>query len=421
MRRENIIGKIDWVIVLIYFILVIMGWLNIYAAVYDEQNVSNIFDTSLNSGKQLMWIGVSCFVILAILIIDLKFYDAFAFIIYGLTMGLLIFVLIFGREVAGSKSWFELGFIRLQPAEFAKFATGLAIARYLSDPSKRFDQMETIGKCLLICLIPMLLIHLQGDTGSALVYLALSVVFFREGLNPNIFILGIVTTALFIFTLLYPVEHIVVGVTGLAIIIFFIGKRGIKKGLILLGSVIVITSVVFSVDYVVDNVMKPHQQNRVKAFISPESDPMGYGWNVTQSKIAIGSGGVFGKGFLNGTQTKFRFVPEQSTDFIFCTLGEEHGFVGSATVIILFAILFWRIIFIAERSKNRFTRVYAYSVLSIMLFHFFVNIAMTIGLFPVIGIPLPFFSYGGSSLLSFTIFLFILVKLDAHRMELLER
>ncbi|MCG8475420.1 MAG: rod shape-determining protein RodA [Cytophagales bacterium] len=421
-RNQSFIEKVDWLTILLYTALVFMGWLNIYAAVYDEKAVQSIFSLSINSGKQLMWIGIVTIPIIILLVIDFKFFHSIAsYLIYGGVLLLLVFVLLFGREVAGSKSWLELGAIRLQPAEFAKFATSLALAYFLDQSGRKLDQMKTLAGIALIIGLPMGLIILQGDTGSALVYTSLAIMCFREGLSPALFVIGIGSATLFVLSLLFPPLYLLGAGAVVAVFLIVIGKKTVKRISLILAGLAIVGSVAFSVDYVVNNIFKPHQQNRVKAFINPEADPLGYGYNVTQSKIAIGSGGFWGKGFLQGTQTKFDFVPEQSTDFIFCTLGEEQGWVGAMVVIILFMVLLLRIIHIAERQKSRFARVYAYCVLSILLFHVFVNISMTIGMFPVIGIPLPFFSYGGSSLLSFTILLFILIKLDAHRMQVLQR
>src|SRR5258708_11951885 len=270
--------------------------------------------------------------------------------------------------------------------------------------------------------LPMGLILLQKDTGTALVFTAFVLVFFREGMSPLLLMVGISAATIFVLTLLVPNPiYLHVGISSILIILIFLGKKQFKRIFLLSIGAILISGVIESVDYVVKDVLKPHQQNRIKAYINPDADPMGFGWNVTQSKIAIGSGGFFGKGFLKGTQTKFDFVPEQSTDFIFCTIGEERGWIGSLMVVGLFTTLLLRVIYIAERQKNRFTRAYGYSVACIFFFHFAVNIGMTVGLFPVIGIPLPFFSYGGSALWGFTILLFILLKLDAHRGQVLQR
>jgi rod shape determining protein RodA len=419
--RESITNNIDWLTVALFMIIAILGWFNIFAAVYDESAKQSIFDMSLNSGRQLLFMSTSIILIITIMVIDFKFYDTFAYFIYGGIILLLVFVLVFGREVAGSRSWFELGPIRLQPSEFAKFATALAVAKYMDSTGFRIDRLSKQIVLFLIISTPAILIILQGDTGTALVYSIFVLVFFREGMSPALLILGTAAAIIFILTLLVS-NHLFlyIGIISLAAIaIFFIKKKTFKKIAVVLAGALIICGVIRSVDYVISDVLKPHQQNRIKALINPDADPLGYGWNVTQSKIAIGSGGFAGKGFLKGTQTKFDFVPEQSTDFIFCTIGEEHGWFGSLLTISLFVTLILRIIYIAERQKWRFARVYGYSVACIIFFHFAVNIGMTIGLFPVIGIPLPLFSYGGSSLWGFAILVFILLKLDSHRMQVL--
>jgi rod shape determining protein RodA len=421
-RADDIkVGKLDWLTILVVVALTLAGWLNIFAVLYDSQLDQNIFDLSMNSGKQLLWFGISIVAVTLIMILDFRFFDSFAYPIYGFVVLLLISVLVFGTVVSGSKSWFELGFVRFQPAEFAKFATALAVAKFLSKSQIKLDNLKSWAMLMIIVSIPAVLIVVQGDTGSALVFSAFVIVFYREGLSPALVLLGIIAVALFVLTLLLGQLYLIIAILVAAAILIATGKRTKKRIAAILAVAMITVGVVMSVDYVVNNVLQPHQQNRVKAFINPEADPLGYGYNVTQSKIAIGSGGFFGKGFLEGTQTKFDFVPEQSTDFIFCTIGEEHGWLGSFILISLFVTLLLRIIFIAERQKSNFSRVYGYGVASILFFHFTVNIGMTIGLFPVIGIPLPFFSYGGSSLLAFSILIFILLKMDAHRMQVLVR
>ncbi|GCC52089.1 rod shape-determining protein RodA [Chryseotalea sanaruensis] len=413
----------DWVTVMLYAALVLLGWLNIYASVYDETIRQSIFDISLSPGRQLLFMAACIIIIIAILIIDMRFYDTFAYIIYGVILFLLILVPIIGKEVGGNKAWLGIGSFGVQPSEFAKFATALAVAKFVGTIGFRMDNLRNQFVLFVMIVVPMLLILLQKDTGTALVFTSFLIVFYREGMSPFLIIVGIACAIIFVLALL--VENNIYLYAGIgviwAVLIFFSRRKKFKRLAVLTIGALLVIGLLQSVDYVVDNVLKPHQQNRVKALINPDADPLGYGWNVTQSKIAIGSGGLFGKGFLKGTQTKFDFVPEQSTDFIFCTIGEEHGWVGSLVTIGLWVVLMFRIIFIAERQKNRFTRVFAYATLSIMLFHFAVNIGMTVGLFPVIGIPLPFFSYGGSSLWGFTIMLFILLKLDAHRGQVLQR
>ncbi len=423
MREQTkFINRLDWGVILLYFLLVLLGWLNIFAVVYDiQQEGQSIFDLSLNSGRQLIWISSSVLLITLIMLIDFRFYDSFAYFIYAGVMLVLISVLIFGQEIAGSKSWFSIGSFRLQPSEFAKFATALAVAKYLSTHNKVFDFLKSQVILFAIIALPAVLIILQGDTGTAMVYAAFALVFYREGFSPLLLGIGIAAVILFVLTLFLPQLYLIIAVVVTAILLIGINTKKTKRMVIIAVAAVAVIGVVVSVDFFVSDVLKPHQQNRIKALINPEGDPLGYGWNVTQSKIAIGSGGFWGKGFLEGTQTKFDFVPEQSTDFIFCTIGEEHGWLGSSVLIALFLLLLFRITAMAERQKSTFARVYGYSVAAILFFHFTVNIGMTIGLFPVIGIPLPFFSYGGSSLWAFTTLLFILLKLDAHRSQMLER
>lgn len=472
MRRNvNILKNLDWFTIFLYLLLVFMGWINIYAAVYNEE-YSNIIDASQKYGKQLMWIGAASLLAISILLVDSKFFSVFANFIYIGMLILLISVLFLGREVNGARSWFELGPIRFQPAEFAKFATCLALAKFMSKYNFKIMKLRNFIILGLITFTPAILIILQNDTGSALVYSCFILVFYREGL-PGIFLfLCLICAALFILSLmtnpltvliviicaalfalkLYRKNNKEAIITGLSIgilysalktaeillkleiedfklllisfaittpfFIAYIYKRKIKyAGLILF---ITFASIGFSssVNYIFHNVLEKHQSQRIKIMLGIESDPYGKGYNVNQSKIAIGSGGFSGKGFLKGTQTKYDFVPEQSTDFIFCTVGEEWGFIGTTFVVGIFLTLILRLIFLAERQRSQFSRIYGYGVACILFFHLAINVGMTIGLAPVIGIPLPFFSYGGSSLWSFTILMFIFIKLDANRLEL---
>jgi rod shape determining protein RodA len=422
MSREKIISdKMDWVTVALYITIVFLGWLNIYAVTYDPESKISIFNLTINSGRQLLFIAGAVVIIMAILIIDMRFYETFAYIIYGLILFLLLLVPIIGKEVGGNKAWLGIGSFGVQPSEFAKFATALAVAKYMGSVGFRMDQVRNQIILFVMIGVPMGLILLQKDTGTALVFTAFTIVFFREGMSPFLIIAGIIAAIIFVLTLMVNQYYLFTGIAVILIGTILMGKKKIKRIALLTAAAIAICGIILSVDYVITDVLKPHQQNRIKALINPDADPLGFGWNVTQSKIAIGSGGFLGKGFLEGTQTKFNFVPEQSTDFIFCTIGEEHGWVGSLFIMSLFIALLLRIVFLAERQKNRFARVYGYSIACIFFFHFAVNIGMTIGLFPVIGIPLPFFSYGGSGLWGFTILLFILLKLDIHRMQVLQR
>lgn len=423
MRRDDdISGSLDWTTIFLFMALVTLGWLNIFAAIYDETANQTIWDLSLSSGRQLMFIAASVVIVIAIIIIDVRFYEAFAYLFYGLILTMLFLVPFIGKEVGGNKAWIGIGSFGVQPSEFAKFITALAVAKYIGSVGFRMDNLRNQAMLFLMIGLPIIFIQLQKDTGTALVFTSFILVFYREGMSPFILILGICAATIFVLTLLIPNQlYLHAGIALTLVGLIYFGKKKFKRIAILTIGALLISGVIESVDYVVNNVLKPHQQNRVKVLVNPDIDPLGVGWNVTQSKIAIGSGGFFGKGFLKGTQTKFDFVPKQSTDFIFCTIGEEFGWFGSLVVVALFIALMLRVVFLAERQKSRFARSYGYSVACILFFHFAINIGMTIGLFPVIGIPLPFFSYGGSSLWAFTILLFILLKLDAHRGEMLQR
>ncbi len=420
-ERKGIFQNIDWIMVVIYFILVFFGLMNIYSAVYNAENHS-IFDFSQRYGKQLIWIAAAILLAFVIIIIDPKFFNQFAYGIYGLMLLLLVFVLLFGKEVAGSKSWFQIGSFGLQPAEFMKFATGLALAHFLSSREMSLNNLKSKAISVAIITLPAMLILLQNDTGSALVYTSFIFVLYRFGLSGNIFIVGFVAIFLAIMSLLLSTitqKLIMLGIILIPfVLVFFLVKKSLANILKLTGLFLLISAYVFSVDYAFSK-LQPHQQVRIKVLLNMESDPHGAGYNVKQAKIAIGSGGLNGKGFLKGTQTKFDFVPEQSTDFIFCTVGEEWGFMGSAGVIVVFVVLLIRIVYVAERQRSLFSKIYGYSVASILFFHLTINIGMVVGLLPVIGIPLPFFSYGGSSLWAFTILLFIFIRQDAERMMLL--
>ncbi|MFW6309683.1 MAG: rod shape-determining protein RodA, partial [Prolixibacteraceae bacterium] len=450
--------------------LVLMGWINIYASVYNEEHHS-IVDISQRYGKQMIWIAAALLLAFLVLLTESSFYVLFSWIIYIFMISMLILVLFFGREINGARSWFTIGSFGFQPSEFIKFATALVLARFMSSYGFKLERFKSLIIITAIIFIPAVLVLLQNDTGSALVYFAFILVLYREGLSSVVLFFAFLATALFILSLVFSNMTVAIILPLLALTTFlvfnpkmkqflnigvlfvmgflavFIINLAVKSGLdtagvIMYGSVasasfvlvyslikrwknyvlialIYLGSVVFSisVDYAFNNVLEPYHQARINELLGVQSDPLGTGYNVNQSKIAIGSGGAWGKGFLNGTQTKFDFVPEQSTDFIFCTVGEEWGFAGGATVIILFIALFIRIIVLAERQRSRFSRIYGYSVAVILFFHFMVNIGMTIGMMPVIGIPLPFFSYGGSSLWSFTVLLFIFIRLDASRLE----
>lgn len=424
----NFTHNIDWITVGFYILFVFLGWLNIYAVVYDPESVNNIFDFSINSGKQLMWIGGAFLLIVMILVIDYKFYSAFSYIFYVVSMLILLATIFMGTEVNGSKSWLDLGIVRVQPAEFAKFTTALALARYLGTLGVNIERFDVMIKAGILLIIPCALILLQNETGGMLVFSAFILVMYREGLPGTLLLIGVFVTLLFVLTLAVGVDPILIGLSvlfGLIMLYFIINRlRMTRKQLT--NRLIVILAIygmslgfVFAVHKIFFEVLQEHQRNRIMVLFDTKLDIRDVGYHVHQSKIAIGSGDFLGKGFLEGTQTKFDFVPEQSTDFIFCTIGEEHGWFGSTVLITLYVLFMMRLVFLAERQKDSFSRIYGYSVASIILFHFMVNIGMTIGLFPVIGIPLPFFSYGGSSLWSFTILLFVFLKLDSHRGQVL--
>lgn len=471
-RNVNLWNGIDKITIMLFLVLVIMGWFNIYAAVYNEEH-TKILDFSQRYGKQFIWIIASIVIAIFVVIIDNRFYFFFSWFIYGAVMLLLVFVLFFGNEINGAKSWFEFGGLSLQPSEFAKFATALALAGYLNTKRQDLTRIRVIVPAAAIIIFPAFLIALQPDMGSSVVFFALFIVLFREGMSPYIFISGLLMIILFFLTLIVNNLYLTVALIVLSIILVWFATRkwklclagsaiflviiiviyllnhyifkGLNSELIIFISLIfagvayafyfynkkavtvlviylfLVGSILFinSVDYTVNNLLKPHQKERVDIVLGLKSDLHGKGYNVNQSIISIGSGGFAGKGFLQGTQTKFKFVPAQSTDFVFCTVGEEWGFLGSFIVIGIYIILFLRLILLAERQRSVFSRVYGYGVVSILFTHFFINIGMAIGIVPVIGIPLPFFSYGGSSLWGFTILLFIFLRLDASRTEYL--
>lgn len=412
----------DWITVLLYGVIVFWGWLNIFSVTYDVQAGQSIFDITLNSGRQLIFMGLSILIIMAILIIDMRFYETFAYWIYGLFLILMMLVVLTGHEVGGNKAWLRIGPFGFQPSEFAKFATALAVAKYMSTVGFRIDQLRHQIAVFALIGIPMAIILMQKDYGTALVFSIFILVFYREGLSPFLMVVGLGIAIIFILTLLVENEYILFGIIGgVWLLQVLMGKKKLKRISIVTIAALMLVGTIMSVEFIFNNVLEDHHQKRIRVLLNPELDQLGVGYHVYQSKVAIGSGGMTGKGFLQGTQTKLKFVPEQSTDFIFCTIGEEHGWLGSVSLIALYVILLMRIIYLAERQKSKFARVYGYSVACIFFFHFAVNIGMTIGLFPVIGIPLPFFSYGGSSLWAFTTLLFILLKLDAHRMQVLHR
>jgi rod shape determining protein RodA len=417
-RNAELTKNIDTITLLLYIGCVLMGWLNVYAAVYSPEDQTSIFDITNNAGKQLMWIAMSVLIIICVLVIDHKFYDTFAFVFYLFMIAMLILVMIVGININGSRSWFKIGSFTIQPAEFAKLATSLALAKYLDQPGINLTKQKDLLWVAGIIGLPAILIILSNETGSTLVFSAFVVMLYREGLPGWIPVTGIVMAALLILALVVPPLYLFGGIAVLCAAVILLMPRYARTtrnmiGIALIGGGLMLTA--SGVEFFVKKVLQPHQRNRIMVLIDPNVDPLGKGWNVTQAKIAIGSGRLQGKGFLEGTQTKFDFVPEQSTDFIFCTIGEEHGFIGSVVVLVLFIGLLTRLVILAEKQRSKFARVYGYCVAGIFFFHVMVNIGMTIGLMPVIGIPLPFFSSGGSSLWSFTMLLFIFLKLDSRR------
>lgn len=415
--KSHIFDKVDWWTVLMYVVLVLIGWLNIYAALYNENY--ELMDFSQKYGRQLIWLSIAFVIAIFILFFNWKFFEGFAYLIYALSILSLLSVLFFGIEVNGAKSWFDFGFMRIQPAEFAKVACCLAIAKFLSRLNMTLEKSKNKIIATSIIVLPVLCIILQNDTGSALVYATFILVLYRFGLPATLLIIAIVTTILFITSIIVSKIVLIIILSIIAIFFFIISNRKLRELLIISSFLAMSIGFIFSVDYVFERVLEPHHVTRIKVLLGQESDPHGAGYNVNQSMIAIGSGGFTGKGFLNGTQTKFNFVPEQSTDFIFCTIGEEWGFLGSSLLLLLYLGFLFRLLYLAERQRSIFSKVFGYGVVSIFFFHIAINIAMTIGLAPVIGIPLPFISYGGSSLWSFTILLFIFLNLDSYRLQIL--
>jgi len=414
-QQRSFFFNVDWLTVLLYLILCTIGWFNIHAAVFDASH-SSIVDASTNYGKQFIFICVSVVIGIVILLLESRFIAALAPAFYVVIVLLLILVLVIGRNVGGNQAWINMGGgFRLQPSEFAKFATCLLLARYLSGTNIRVTEPKSFLMAAAIIGFPMLLIMLQPDTGSTLVFCSLIFVLYREGLSPYFLIVAGLFITLFVTSLLYNPLYIILILVVLTAFIIFLFKRNRQLIKTMVIGLAISIAFMFSVKFIYTHVLKKHQTERINILLGITTDLKGKGYNVNQSKIAIGSGKLWGKGYLHGTQSQYRFVPEQSTDFIFCTVGEEWGFAGSLTVISLFMFLILRVILIAERQRSPFTRVYGYGVASVLFFHVVINIGMTIGVVPVIGIPLPFISYGGSSLLSFTMLLFTLIKLDSNR------
>jgi rod shape determining protein RodA len=471
-RNSTLLNKLDWTTVGLYLLLALIGWISVYAATYNEDH-HNIFDLSQRYGMQLVWIVSGLVLALIVMLIDHKFFSVFAYMLYGAILLLLILTLFAGTEVNGSRSWLVIGPFRLQPAELSKVAASLALAKLISQHNFKIHSVANLVKIGVIIGLPVLLIFMQHDTGSALVFSALLIMLYREGLSGWFVSIAAFTAVLFILAIIWETLSVLLFLWIISLLTYALLNRSFTNAIVVgglsTGLFFFLTKVIFphlelhnffpdrvfllicgasflvgaifalkkkiryfwpillffagsvcvasSVDYMFNNMLKPHQRVRIEDMLGLQEDLQGAGYNVHQSKVAIGSGGVTGKGFLQGTQTRYNFVPEQSTDFIFCTIGEEWGFMGSLLVIAIYVVLLIRIIRISERQRDVFARIYGYCVLSILTFHVVINIAMTIGLAPVIGIPLPFISYGGSSLWAFTLMLFILLKFDAVRWD----
>lgn len=415
MKNQSTRNNMDWMVVSLYIVLVILGWLNIYSASLPIEETS-IFDFSQVYGKQMLFVILSIPLIIVILSIDAKIFEKFSSVIFIVSLVSLAGLFVFGKEVKGQTNWYALGPFSLQPAEFAKFATALALSKYLGDVQVNLSITKYQFQALGLIALPVLLIA-PHDPGSALIFSSLALVLYREGLPAWYLWVGFIAVVLFVLCLLFEPIYIILASLGIIILLYF-RSRPINRNIVLSSiSFVLITIFTFSVSYVFDNIFQQHHRDRFNILLGKEVDMKGIGYNINQSKIAIGSGGWTGKGFLEGTQTKGGFVPEQHTDYIFTTVGEEWGFIGSLVVILLFIALILRILYLAERQKTKFSRVYGYCVASILFIHFFVNTAMVLGLFPTVGVPLPMFSYGGSGLFAFTILIFIFVKMDANKVN----
>lgn len=424
MSGKSILRRLDWLTVLFYLLLITIGWVNIYSSTFTESEPS-IFNFGTLHGKQLFFIGVSLMAVIVVLALEASFYERFASVFYVIAMITLLGLFVFGKTVAGATSWYDLGFFNLQPTELAKVATALALAKYLSDIQTDIKRRKDQLYAFLILLIPALLIIPQPDPGSALVFFSLTFVIFREGLP--LYYLGIVFIAILVFvtTLMFGTIWVVIALALMVILFFLLKKKRFRVPIMPLATALVITILFsLSVNFVFNNVFEQRHRDRFGLWLRLEKDPKKLeeirktiGYNTYQSEKAIESGGFFGKGFLEGTRTKGNFVPEQHSDYIFTTVGEEWGFVGTTSVILLFTLMLLRLVYLAERQKTDFARMYGYGVISILLIHYFINIGMVIGLLPTIGIPLPLFSYGGSGMIFFTILIFIFLKLDANRLK----
>jgi len=424
MSGRGLFGRIDWITIILYALLVFIGWINIYSTSLVDQSTS-VFDFTTLYGKQLYFIGLSLLGIILVLFVESNFFERFASIFYVVSLVLLLGLFVFGKTIAGATSWYNLGFFNLQPSELAKVATALALAKFLSDIQTDIRTRKHQMYALVIILLPAFLILPQPDPGSALIYFSFFFVLFREGFP--LYYLGILLfiVALFVTTLMFGTVWVTIGMVVLTLLVYTFKKASVKIPLLpVLGVIVVSTLFSLSVNFVYENVFEQRHRDRFALWLGLEKDEdkleeirKTIGYNTYQSEKAIESGGFFGKGFLEGTRTKGDFVPEQHTDYIFSSVGEEWGFLGTATVVLLFSVFFLRLIYIAERQKSDFSRMYGYGVISILVFHYFINIGMVIGLLPTIGVPLPFFSYGGSGLIFFTMLLFIFLKLDSNRLK----
>lgn len=408
--------KIDWLSIIIILFLIAMGWASIYSATFTEEN-SSVFDLSNLYGKQLLFIGMGFFLVVLILSIEVKFYQRFASIIYLFALLSLAGLPLFGKTIAGQTAWYSFGSFSLQPAEFVKAAVGLAIAKYLTGINVHLSNFKTQLQILLLMGLPMALIMLQPDAGSALIYVAFLIPLYREGLPSFYLVVGTIAAVIFVTTIKFGAYYVSGVILAFSILLWWLIRKAKPKKILFLAAVLLCMGFSFSTNFIFEKVLLPHQKIRFETLLGMKSDPLGAEYNTYHSKVAIGSGGLTGKGWLEGTQTTGKYVPEQETDYIFSVVGEEWGFLGSLLLILLFSGLMLRLWFLAERQKSDFNRIYGYCVVSILFFHFAVNIAMVIGLFPTVGIPLPFFSYGGSGLWGMLILIFIFLKLDAKRMD----
>lgn len=418
MKNQSVSSNLDWISVIIYIILVVLGWLNIYSSSLSTTSEdATLFDITQIYGKQLMFIIFTIPLIFLVLAVDGKFYEKYSSIIFTIALALLAGLFLFGKTIAGQRCWYAIGSFTIQPSEFAKAATALALAKYLSDVQVNLKDINRQIEVLIIIALPVLLILPQPDPGSALIYTIFIIVLYREGLPSWYIWVGFISIFLFVLTLTIEPEYVIL-LCFLIIAFIYIKSRKINRNIIASTMILILaTGFILSVNYVFENIFKQHHRDRFNILLGKEVDLKGIGYNTNQSEIAIGSGGWFGKGFLEGTQTKGGFVPEQHTDYIFTTVGEEWGFFGSLIVVSLFVGLILRTIYLSERQKTKFSRVYGYCVAGILFIHFFVNVSMVLGIFPTIGVPLPFFSYGGSGLWGFTILLFIFLKMDANKVN----